>query len=348
MYSYNRKKRCNNKSNNSVNIKAGSINIGGLSENSRILLDKYRYDEDFDLLFVQETLTTNNERLKLTGMTTFSDNNNAKNRGVALYIKDEHSSSEIREISAITDNIDAVWVLTVIGGKRYIVGNVYAKNNYKNAITEVLAMLDKAESLCRRLKALGVILSGDMNARHTFWKDCVDGQYGKLLLENIKLDKFSIVNPVTPTFLCKDGCSFIDLCIISNNLTDKVQSCITNEDVYLCSGAPDRGHVPVVFEISSQQVTVKDNIIQKMDMSSINWQKWSNDLNTDLSSKMDVINNTDDPVKLWEILEKTISKITSSNAKMKKLSRHSKPFWTPKLTLLCDEMRKARKAYQKA
>ena len=347
MYENNRRKRGKNKSKDIENIKACSINIAGLSENSRILLDKYRYDEDFDLVFVQETLSSDNEKLKLTGMTTFSDNNNAKNRGVALYVKNEHSSSEIREISTITDKIDAVWVLTVIGGKRYIVGNVYAKNNYKNAISEVLAMLNKAESLCKKLKALGVILCGDLNARHTFWKDSVDGQYGKDLLNNIKFEKFSIVNPETPTFLCKDGSSFIDLCIISNNLTEKVQSCTTNDDVYLCSGAPDRGHVPVVIEISSNKVSVKDNIIQKMDINSINWAKWANDLNTELSSKIDTINNTEDPVKLWEILEKTVSKITSSNAKMKKLSRHSKPFWTPMLTELCDKMRKARKAYQK-
>ena len=347
MYEINRKKRGNNKSKDTVNIKACSINISGQSENSRILLDKYRYDEDFDLVFVQETLSSDNEKLNLTGMTTFSDNNNAKNRGVATYVKNEHSSSEIREISTITDKIDAVWVLTVIGGKRYIVGNVYAKNNYKNAISEILAMLDKAESLCKKLKALGVILCGDFNARHTFWKDSVDGQYGKDLLENIKLEKFSIVNPETPTFLCKDGSSFIDLCIMSNNLTDKVQSCTTNDEVYLCSGAPDRGHVPVIIEISSHQVPVKDNIIHKMDITSINWAKWSNDLNSDLRSKSDTINNTEDPVKLWEILEKTISKVTSSHAKMKKLSRHSKPFWTPMLTELCDKMRKARKAYQK-
>ena len=347
MYEKDSKKRGNNKSKDTVNIKACSINIAGLSENSRFLLDKYRYDEDFDLVFVQETLSSDYEKLKITGMTTFSDNNNAKNRGVALYVKNEHSSSEIREISSITDKIDAVWVLTVIGGKRYIVGNVYAKNNYKNAISDVLAMLDKAESMCRKLKALGIILCGDLNARHTFWKDDVDGKYGKVLLDNLKLDKFSIVNPETPTFLCKDGSSFIDLCIISNNLTDKVKSCTTNNEIYLCSGAPDRGHVPMEIEISSHEVQPKDNIIQKIDINTINWQKWSNDLNADLSSKVDSINNTDDPVKLWEILEKTISKITSSNAKMKKLSRHSKPFWTAKLTLLCDEMRKARKAYQK-
>ena len=102
----------------------------------------------------------------------------------------------------------------------------------------------------------------------------------------------------------------------------------------------------MIMEISSNQVGVKDNIIQKLDISSINWQKWTNDLDTELQKNIEV-NNTEDPDKLWEIIEKSISKITSSNSKMKKLSRHSRPFWTPKLTQLCDEMRKARKAYQK-
>ena len=347
MNKYNRKRSRIQQTEASVNIKLCSINIGGMSEKSRFLLDKYRYDVDSDLLFVQETLTTDEQKLRLTGMTAFTDNNDAKNRGVALYIKDKHACSEIKEISAISNKIDAVWVLTVIGGKRYIVGNVYAKHHYKNAISDVLAMLEKAESLCKKLKALGVILCGDLNARHTFWKDSIDGPYGKDLLENIRLEKFSIVNPETPTYICKDGNSFIDLGIISNNLNDKIISCITDEDVYLCSGAPDRGHVPMILEISSNQVTVKDNLVQKLDVGSINWSKWTTDLDKEVNENIDQVNSTEDPVKLWEILEKSISKITSSNSKMKKLSRHSRPFWTPKLTQLCDEMRKARKKYQK-
>lgn len=343
---YGRKRSKNNQLRN-IPIKACSINIGGLSEKSRFPLDKYNHEENFDWLFVQETMTVDKEKLKLNGMTTFCDNNGARNRGVTLYVKDEHSTSEIKEISDISDKIDAVWVLTVIGGKRYILGTVYAKHHYKNAITDVLAMLNKAESMCKKLKALGVILFGDLNARHTFWKDSVDGPYGKDLLDNLKFEKFSIVNPETPTYLCKDGNSFIDLCLISNNLSDKIKSCTTDDETYLCSGAPDRGHVPMIIELGSQQQSVKDNIVQKLNMDSINWEKWSNDLNESLISNIDTIDNADDPEKLWEILHKTITKITSSNAKMKRISRHSKPFWTPRLTQLCNEMRKARKAYQK-
>ena len=101
------------------------------------------------------------------------------------------------------------------------------------------------------------------------------------------------------------------------------------------------------MEICADRVPSKGNIICKLDVNSINWDKWSNELNNQLTANMDTINKADDPSSLWEILEQAISKVTSSNAKMKRVCRHSKPFWTDKLTQLCDEMRSARKAYQK-
>ena len=246
-----------------------------------------------------------------------------------------------------TTKIDSVWILAVLGCKRYIIGNVYVKRNYENAIADVISMLEKAESLCQKLKATGVILGGDFNSRHTFWKDREVDKNGKRLLEALKFEKFSIINPDTPSFLCVDGSSFIDLFIISNNLLDKVKSINTDDEVHLNSGAPNRGHVPVELEIGTQYVPPKNNIIEKPDMDSVNWKKWSNDLNTEITNNSNTIDRTEDPHLLWSILENSISKVTLSNTKLKRICRHSKPFWTKKLTQLCNEMREARKAYQK-
>ena len=137
MYKF-RKRRSSNNHNRRNNMKFCSINIGGMSEKSRFLLDKHVNDEQYDMVFVQETGTTDIERLRLHGMTTLCDSNNAKNRGVSFYLKDEHSCSEIPEITSITDNLDTVWALVVVGNTRYIVGNVYLKHHYENAISDVM------------------------------------------------------------------------------------------------------------------------------------------------------------------------------------------------------------------
>ena len=324
-----------------------SINIGGLSEKSRFLIDKYTNDEDFDIVPVQETCTADKERLKLNGMTAYCDLNNAKNRGATIFIKDELPCSEIPEISKISDNLDSVWILVVVGGKRYIVGNVYVNHHYDNAIDDVIKMLDKANASCKKLKALGVILCGDLNSRHTFWNDSTCNKNGRSLLENLKLEHFTIISPESPTFLCKDGSSFIDLYIVSNNLAEKIESCTTDEDVELNSGAPIRGHLPVIMEVSSEKVPTKGNIKHKLDVDSIDWKKWTSDLNDTISLNYSSLINQEDPREIWTLLEKLINQVSMSNAKMKKISRHSKPFWTPKLTQLCNEMRAARKAYQK-
>ena len=54
---------CNNKL-----IKLCSINIWSLSDRSQFTLDNYAYSEKFDAVFVQETETTDSDKLKLTNI----------------------------------------------------------------------------------------------------------------------------------------------------------------------------------------------------------------------------------------------------------------------------------------
>ena len=346
MYKYKRRRSSNDHSGKNT-MKLCSINIGGMSEKSKFLLDKHVNDEQYDMVFVQETGTTDIERLRLHGMTTISDCNNAKNRGVSFYLREEYSCSEIPEIPSITNNLDTVWALVVVGNTRYIVGNVYVKHHYENAISDVMSMLDKAKSLCRKLKALGVIVCGDFNSRHTLWNDSTVNKNGKEFLSSFKFEDYAIFNPDTPTFLCVDGHSTIDLCLVSTNLAGKITSCTTDNEVDLGSGAPDRGHVPVIIEVETNRTQSKRNISQKLDIDSINWEKWATDLETELTKYENDLSDIKDPLNLWSLLEKSISNVTSSNASMKKICKHSKPFWTDQLTRLCNEMRIARKAYQK-
>lgn len=324
-------------------IKVCSINICGLSSRSQILLDKYADSEKIDILAVQESGTGDKEKLKLINMKTVVDTNNSANRGAVLYVHNNISCTTLTEISKVSKNIDSAWGLTVIKNRRYIIGSIYVKLKYIHAITEVMKMLNIAEKLTKKVKAAGVILIGDFNARHTSWGDTTNNEYGKQLLETLDNTRFTICTSKSPTFLCENGSSFIDLMIISNGLTSKVQPCYTDEVVELFSGAPLRGHVPLLTAISESNIKRDTHVEEKLDIESINWEEWSIEVDRNIQNRQCI--NTDDPQELWENLESVITDANHKYGKMKKSTRHSKPYWTEKLSFLVNKMRDARKAY---
>ena len=326
-------------------IKVCSINICGMSSRSIHTVDKYSYDKGFDILAIQELGTSQHEKLKLNNMKVISDTNNSKNRGAALYVKEESPCTQLKDISKLSVQVDSTWGLAVVKNKRYIVGSIYAKLNLKTAIPEIMKMLNAAEAMIGKLKAYGLILCGDFNARHTMWGDTVCNEYGKLLVDKLDHNKFSIITSTTPTFLCENGFSFIDLMIVSKNLVTKVESCFTDEDVELFSGAPLRGHVPLIMKIRKNNRT--DTIVtEKLDLNSVDWSAWTEDLEKEIDNDSEEIANYEDPAELWRYIDRVINKITLKHCQIKKSTRHSKPYWTEELTSLCDKMREARKAYK--
>ena len=152
-------------------------------------------------------------------------------------------------------------------------GSIYVKLNYPNAIEDTINMLNRAQDLCPKFRAKGVLLVGDFNSRNVEWGDSITNDYGTKLKNNLDSTKFNIISPTNPTFLCENGSSFIDLVIISQNLADKITQVKTDPDVELFSGAPIRGHVPVTFNftITSGREEVKTK--EKIDLSKVKWDQ---------------------------------------------------------------------------
>ena len=328
-------------------LKVGSINICGMSERSRTLLDKYSDLEKFDILFVQETGSSIKTKLNLTNMKFVTDTNNSKNRGAALYVRDNISLTNLTELSLLSKHMDSAWGLVVINNARYVVGSIYVKLNYDKAISEVLQMLNEAEKVSKKLKAAGVILAGDYNARHKAWGDTVNNQYGNELFDKIDASQFTVNTAKTPTFRTEKGSSVIDLFITSTRLADKVKHFRTDEEVELFSGAPIRGHLPllsnlVIPNVRSETVQIKE----KLDVDSINWKDWIKEIEEAIQHR-EGITQTDNPRQIWNDMEEIINKSNNKHGKLKKSTRHSKPYWTPKLTDLLNNMRVTRRAYNK-
>ena len=116
--------------------------------------------------------------------------------------------------------------------------------------------------------------------------------YGKQLVDNLDFTKYEIHSSGTPTFLAKNGHSCIDFIIASQKLSNILTSCFTDEDVPLYGGAPIRGHMPFLCGIKASQV--QEPNISVLNLSTMNWLKWSSELDQLLL----VIENTDDTTYL--------------------------------------------------
>ena len=326
------------------NVELCSINIDKLSNKSRFMLDKYIHDKKIGILFVQETGPRDIEKMKLANMKTIVDTNESKNRGTALYIHNSISSVTLPEISQQSKEIDSAWSLVILNKKRYIVGSIYVKHHYPDAIKGTLSLLNYTNNKRNSLEAQGIIMAGDFNARHSAWGDSTTTAKGRQLFEQLDDKKFKIRTSRSPTFLCVDGSSYIDLMIVSTNISDKLGPCYTDDLVELCSGAPGRGHVPLLASLHEKHVK-PDIIKEKLDVAATNWEAWAEDLEKIVSDNQDNTLNSEDPKTLWKHLENIIEKVNIKHCKMKKVSHHSKPYWKPHLTILCNRMRKARRAY---
>ena len=336
----------NHNSKNKALLNFKTVNVCGLSERTKFSLNRYIEDDGIDILALQETNTSDSERLQLLNMFCISDSNKAANKGVALYVKNCHTITKLEEISKITQNLDASWGLVIINNKKFIIGSIYVKLNFSQAIKEIIKMLDKADSLQKQLKATGIILAGDFNARHIAWGDKANNSYGKELLQLLDETRFSICTSNSPTFLCSNGNSRIDMFIVSNDLSEKMVSCETDENIELFTGAPQRGHLPLGITFYSRKPNSVD-VIKKLDVSEMPWSTWSSKIEEQILEEQKYIEEEGNPYALWNKMNNIIEEATFQNAKFKKSCSHSKPFWNNNLTEMEKVLRNARKSYIK-
>ena len=323
-----------------------SINICGLSDRSKLCLDKYNEDHKFDVVAVQETGTSDKTKLNLENMVVITDTNNAANKGSALFVNNKHSVTQLQSISKLSKSLDSTWGLTVINKKRYIIGSVYVKLDHPEAIQEVITMLNSAHQMINKFKAAGIMLIGDFNARHISWGDRINDDYGKKLVASLDYSLFSIHTSTSPTFLSSNGRSFIDLVIVSNNLLNQIDPPLTDDYVELFSGAPRRGHVPLLINFSHKTSTERNKVTEKINIEKMNWFDWTKEIEEDIDRNENTLSTESDPHKLWKYLDKILIKATEKHGELKRSSIHSKPFWTKHLTELSKNLRQARKSYK--
>lgn len=329
---------------NRGNERLCTINICGLSERSNMLLNKYCSDENLSLVCIQET-GAGKEWKTLHDMNTFEDTNKQANKGCAISVKCDLMFTQLFEISRMSSQIDTVWGILLLGGKKFLIGNVYLKLDYISGVGEFLAMLDKAYELSIRHSCAGVIAMGDFNARHFIWNDTMVNKYGKYLEDNLDWSKFCVQASSACTFLAKNGSSHIDFFITTTNLDRVVGKICANHFVNLHSGAPLRGHVPVTLDLMISHKPDKQ-ATKKFDLKTMDWFNWTRDIELKLNpSNVDNLSGDGKEAILWEEIESTINKATQENCVLKTVTQHSKPYWTDELTELAERLTEDLKAY---
>ena len=333
---------------NSISAHLCSINICGLSQRSHMMLNKYVYDKDILLLSIQETGDLKNSRYKyLNDMNTFEDTNHQRNKGCAIMVKKGVMFTQLTELSLLSSIIDSVWGMLSWNGKNYIIGNIYLKLDCIQGVKDMLRMLDHAQTLNKLHKCCGIILMGDLNARHQLWNDTTINNYGKFMESNLDWTKFCVHDPGCPTFLAKNGNSLIDLFISTTALDPYLRNVRTDCEAILYSGAPLRGHVPVFVDLYSHYHKPGPTKVEyKLNLSTMDWDDWSLDiellLRRDFVDKLSLDGEIDN---LMALFDNAISSATNANCQTKKVCKHSKPYWTKELTTLSEKLRKALKCY---
>ena len=316
------------------------ININGLSTHSKLAIEQYVFENNIDILAICETT-----RLLIKNhFKNYSTFASKVGRGVSLSIHDNLSSAEITSLK--NDKIDAVFVLASDKNTRSLVASIYIPPD----IPEQLKMLDSILSKCREYVSSnsldGVLILGDFNARHPAWSDHSMNKHGLMLFNLLQGRDLNISHPNGPTFVSVNGQSVIDQCICSTKILRSLSTVYVDSTAELLSGAPRRGHYPIIWSwrLFSKCQTVRQI---KKDFDNADWTVWKTALEDNLTAELDGILESDDPETIWDITKSALIRTVDTTIPVKLLSNHSKPFCNSKLSELSLNLRRNRIAYRK-
>ena len=189
----------------------------------------------------------------------------------------------------------------------------------------------------------GVLFLGDCKARHFLWGDSICNPNGYLLLESLSAED-NILNSGKKSFLSSNGSSVIDLCIVSGRIATQVGFKLTTDpNVDFFTGAPQRGHIPLIVKCNLSWTTEEGNTktwLQKAD-----WEAWQNVLEKSSEASLEAI-QCPSATDQWGSVLVDITEATRLAIPYKRSSRHSKPFWSEDLSQKIAELRALRKKFQ--
>ena len=326
------------------NINILQVNICGLSVRSTLALDCYINDRDADLVCLSETKGEppfghfRNYQYLASSPNTRND----RRGGVAILAKDNIRVSRIAPLER--DNVDVVFASLAVGGTRLLVCSVYSPPCQSSQLCKVLEVIENANSLLNTYCCAGLVIIGDLNARHSRWGDKICNPAG--LTVSDFLDKHSLMALSfikENTFVCAEGGSVIDLVMISYGLSNLFVNQYLDTEIELFTGAPNRGHLPVWTTIALGH-RPDECMRQVPDFGKTKWDKFSARLERDCEGLLRGAALSAET--LWVQIKESMLHAKAESTPLKRRSSHSKPYWTPELSTLSLDVRTARRAFK--
>jgi len=328
------------------------VNICNLSPNSQLALEKYVWDKEIDVIAIQETKLHISPNLK--NYYTFSSpsrGENGKEGGAAIYIS-KSIKNQTRLTQFESDGCNIIWVLLTIGVKKLVVGTAYIQPDNIEHLKELFEQMQRINVYAKKHKLHGVGLWGDFNARHTQWNDTSTNKQGEHLREYVETSDFAIISPGEATFSCmskegKLGSSLIDLVICTEELKENFKCCWVDKEVSLRTGAPGRGHWPVLSRLNIEMNKRQRNKVSEVfDWKNSDWKVWRQTLDGQIESNT-TIADSKDPFEVWEEILKEINTSKEISIPKKTISAFSKPYWNAELSVKSRRLRIANKEFNK-
>ena len=176
--------------------------------------------------------------------------------GVAVLLKNDIPYSRLDQLSVKDTSIDNVVLTVRLSGINLVVSTASVRSDDFEGLRSTIKVIQSCRTYVDKNCLNGALFFGDLNARHTYWGDKSCNLLGEELVQIA--DHFSILNDGESTFLAANGYSVIDLCICYGPPFDRCKySLSTDEFAELFTGAPQRGHVPVIMRLERSSITEK-------------------------------------------------------------------------------------------
>ena len=340
---------------NKSTITACQININGLSSHCLLALDKYIDEHEIDILALQETGFMGNGTVKFTNRITLGNSQHDSCSGVLLSIKRHLNPTLIQEL--MSEDVDCVWASINIDNKQILVGSVYTKperattTGGTSLLNKLLENIVKAKTWTETNKHTGLLIYGDYNARSINWGDIKCNRNGKSLSDFVLKEDMVICTPSERTFVCTsnaglcEGGSIIDLVIAKGKIIEQIGEQWIDSESELFTGAPIRGHYPVFQNIHINPAHYRKEKSTKSvtDLDNTDWEEWASVLEEELYHLYRERDSQTDSNKMWADMLNAVNKTNERALCMKIISRHSKPYWSPILSVLSKNVQQARK-----
>lgn len=336
----------NHSSNNSEQEKMFcQLNVCKISRHSEVVIDKFMADRNIKLLAAQETGTWIPTPTLFTPYKIFQNKSSADPNlaGVALIIDKALNPEHIAELSE--NNVDAIWGQIKLNGRRILVGSVYSRPvQGATHLTPLLVHMEKVLEYKKKHKFTSIMIYGDFNCRNTDWGDQKTLPRGRSLKAFTDKFNLTICSPFDNTFVCDNGGSVIDLLLVQGNVSSNIATQWMDKSTELFTGAPRRGHYPVLHNIQVRGMTENTREL-KTDWKAADWDSWSENVEAQLNHWI-----SDHPEssgeELWKTLLAIIKQATNDHIPTKLISIHSQPFWNQTLSSLSKSAREARAQFQ--